>query len=128
MKDIQNREDINVLVKAFYSKIRKDELLGDIFNSHIPDETWPSHLEKLTDFWEANLFGTTLFRGNPARKHLSVDKNLNHSIEQKHFDRWVNLWFDSIDKLYEGEVAKSAKSLAKRIGEVQFMMITSHRK
>ena len=62
MKPIKNREDIHLLVNTFYSKIRKDELLGPIFNSHISENQWPHHLMKLTDFWETNLFGVRKFK------------------------------------------------------------------
>jgi hemoglobin len=51
MKVIENREDVRVLVHAFYLKIRENDLLGPIFNGHIVTEKWPEHLEKLTDFW-----------------------------------------------------------------------------
>ena len=87
MRQIDNRSDINILVNSFYSKVRVDELLGPIFNAHISDDKWPEHLDKLTDFWETNLFGVAKFKGNPTQKHINVDKNLNYSIEQKHFGR-----------------------------------------
>ena len=61
MNTISTRKDISVLVHAFYGKIREDELLGPIFNGHISEEQWPVHLEKLTDFWETNLFGIPKF-------------------------------------------------------------------
>ena len=85
MDTINNRKDISKLVQMFYSKIRKDELLGPIFNSHISEEQWSEHLEKLTDFWETNLLGIVKFKGSPSTKHINVDKNMNHSMEQKHF-------------------------------------------
>jgi hemoglobin len=47
-KDIESRSDVNELVIKFYAKIRKDILLGPIFNNAIVD--WPIHLEHLTDF------------------------------------------------------------------------------
>ncbi len=53
-QDLQKREDIVLLVHTFYSRIRKDVLLGTIFNTLIID--WDDHLELLTDFWETNLF------------------------------------------------------------------------
>ena len=54
MKSIESREDVQLLVNTFYSKIRKDELLGPIFNSHISEDEWPQHLIKLTssDFFK----------------------------------------------------------------------------
>ena len=71
---IESREDVSLLVHTFYSKIRKDDLLGPIFNAHISEEEWPQHLIKLTDFWETNLFGVRKFKGSPTKKHLKVDK------------------------------------------------------
>ena len=53
-KEIQNRADVFLLVTQFYTKVRKDEILGPIFNNAIND--WPEHLNRLTDFWESNLF------------------------------------------------------------------------
>ena len=91
MKDIESRADIEKLVDIFYAKIRKDNLLGPIFNKHISEESWPSHLSKLTDFWETNLFGVPRFKGNPSQKHVEVDRGLNHSVEQTHFGQWLNL-------------------------------------
>lgn len=127
MKTIENRADVNLLVNSFYAKIRTDDLLGPIFNSHIPNEKWPEHLEKLTDFWETNLFGIAKFKGNPSQKHVNVDKNLNHSIEQKHFGQWINLWFKTIDELFEGELAQRAKDASRKMGTGQFMVIWHNR-
>lgn len=127
MDTIKNRQDINTLVKLFYSKIRKDKTLGPIFNSHISDEQWPAHIEKLTDFWETNLFGISKFKGSPSAKHINVDKNLNYTIEQTHFGVWLQLWFETIDQLFEGELALRAKQSARKMSTGQYLTIWSHR-
>lgn len=127
MRKIDNRSDINILVNSFYSKVRVDELLGPIFNAHISDDKWPEHLDKLTDFWETNLFGVAKFKGNPTQKHINVDKNLNYSIEQKHFGRWLQIWFETIDELYEGEYADKAKNSARKMSTGQYLAIWQQR-
>ena len=127
MKTITTREDIKVLVTSFYAKIRKDDMLGDIFNSHIPESHWPAHLEKLTDFWETNLFGVALFKGNPSQKHINVDKNMNHSIDQVHFEKWLQLWFETIDELFVGELAIRAKNAARKMATGQYLVMWNHR-
>ncbi len=53
-QDIKNREDVFLLVSTFYKKVRANENIGFFFNETIED--WPAHLDKLTDFWETNLF------------------------------------------------------------------------
>ena len=127
MKEIETRTDISFLMHSFYDKIRTDDLLGPIFNSHIPNESWPKHLEKLTDFWETNLFGIAKFKGNPTLKHLNVDENSKHTISQKHFGRWLQIWFETIDKNFEGFLANKAKESARRMAHVQFMTIFNYR-
>ncbi|QTV05033.1 group III truncated hemoglobin [Faecalibacter bovis] len=127
MRQIDNRSDINILVNSFYSKVKVDELLGPIFNAHISDDKWPEHLDKLTDFWETNLFGVAKFKGNPTQKHINVDKNLNYSIEQKHFGRWLQIWFETIDELYEGEYADKAKNSARKMSTGQYLAIWQQR-
>ncbi len=127
MKTIDNRNDIHVLVNKFYVKIRKDELLGPIFTRHIANDKWPEHLDKLTDFWEMKLFATPNFRGNPTQKHIHVDKNLNHTMEVAHFEAWVKLWFETIDELYEGDVAKRAKIMSTNMAKGQLSQVQHHR-
>ncbi len=127
MNDITNREDVGVMVHAFYGKIRENEMLGPIFNGHITDEQWPTHLSKLTDFWESNLFGVRTFRGSPSAKHVNVDKNLNYTISQNHFAQWLQLWFETIDELYEGELATNAKDMARRMSTGQYIHIWQNR-
>ncbi len=127
MKTIETRKDISKLVNLFYIKIRKDELLGPIFNNHIAEEHWAPHLEKLTDFWETKLFGIPKFKGNPSVKHTNVDNNLNHTIIKDHFDTWLKLWFETIDGLYEGELAIKAKEISKNMAKGQLSTIQHNR-
>ena len=70
--DLTNREDVYLLVTTFYAKVRKDVLLGPFFNMMIHD--WEEHFEKLTDFWEGNLFFKKIYVGNPLEKHVEVDQ------------------------------------------------------
>lgn len=120
-KEIENRGDVKLLVTSFYAKIRKDELLGPIFNARITD--WEHHLEHLTDFWETNLFFVSKFKGNPMRKHAEVDAAENHSITEQHFGVWINHWVQTIDTLFEGEKANIAKNRARKMGTFMYIKI-----
>ncbi|WP_139958004.1 group III truncated hemoglobin [Flavicella sediminum] len=127
LKDIKERKDIRLLVHTFYDIIRKDSLLGPIFNSHIKKEQWPAHLEKLTDFWVTALFGEACFKGNPTLAHRTVDKNLNHTIAASHFEHWVSLWHTTIDSLFEGNLANRAKMASENMAAGQFNAICTMR-
>ncbi len=112
--DIQNRQDVHRLVSAFYDRIRRDIYLGPIFNKHVED--WPHHLNHLTDFWEGNLFFKKIFKGRPLQVHKRVDRDENYVINEHHFGIWLNHWVQTVDSLYEGEVATMAKFRARKIG------------
>ncbi|MFZ2284015.1 MAG: group III truncated hemoglobin [Lutibacter sp.] len=127
MKEIQNREDVFLLISTFYSKIRKDSLLGPIFDLHISEDQWADHLEKLTDFWVTNLLGISCFKGNPIQAHKTVDKNLNYTIEPNHFGQWLQLWFSTIDSLFKGELANKAKKSARRMSTGLFLAMYNNR-
>mgnify|MGYP000400972812 FL=1 len=127
MKAIETREDITRLVAKFYAKIRKDSLLGDIFNNHIDSDEWPAHLSKLSDFWEVHLLRGSNFRGNPVQKHIQVDQQLKHTMNKEHFDRWLELWSETLDSLYEGELAEKAKQAAQRMGQAQLAVVQHNR-
>ena len=123
--DIQTRAHIRLLVETFYSRIRVHDELGPIFNSIITD--WESHFELLTDFWETQLFLKRKYHGNPVTAHQEVDAKENHSITPEHFGLWLNLWFETIDELFEGETAWVAKNRAQKMSTMLYMQIYQYR-
>ncbi|MFS4466776.1 group III truncated hemoglobin [Maribacter sp. 2210JD10-5] len=125
-KAITDRDDVQTLVRTFYSKIRKDDTLGPIFNNIIVD--WEAHLELLTDFWETQLFLKRKYHGNPVTAHQEMDEKMHHSISSEHFGLWLNIWFETIDTLFEGETAWIAKNRAQKMSTMLYLQIYQHRK
>ncbi len=120
--EIKNRKDIEFLVRSFYNKVRKDELIGDFFNSVIgSEENWENHFQKLTDFWQTNLLNEQAYKGSPMQAHQKMDKETGNQIEQEHFDRWLKLWKETVEELYIGERADRAYSNAQNIAT--FMLL-----
>ncbi len=124
-KEIQNREDIKILVETFYGKIRKNEKLGPFFNTTITD--WESHLDLLTDFWETQLLLIRKYHGDPIVAHQEVDTKMDHTITPEHFGLWLNLWFETLDELFEGEVVWIAKNRAQKMSTMLYLKIFEHR-
>ena len=124
-KQIQSREDVSLLVHSFYAKIRKDEEIGHFFNDVIKD--WDEHLEKLTNFWEMNLFGVRNYMGNPIEAHIEVDQNSGGVITTNEFGIWLNHWFATIDELFEGENADTLKRRARKMSSMLFLNMFNHR-
>ncbi|WMI64864.1 group III truncated hemoglobin [Aestuariibaculum sp. YM273] len=119
--DITTREDVHLLVSSFYDKVRQDDVLGPFFNKVITD--WDAHIEKLTTFWESSLFLKTKYLGNPLEVHVKVDQENNHGVTNEHFGLWLNLWFQTINELFEGDYAENAKRRARKMGTFLYMEI-----
>ncbi|HRD57559.1 MAG TPA: group III truncated hemoglobin [Ferruginibacter sp.] len=100
--DIQTLDDIKLLVNNFYDAIRSNELLGPIFNGIIQDR-WPTHLEKMYNFWQTVLLGEHTYFGSPFPPHARLP------IQQLHFDTWLTTWHQTIDLNFEGKTADEAK-------------------
>lgn len=110
-KDILKLDDIKNLVDSFYGKIREDLLLKDIFNNIIQDR-WPQHLEKMYTFWQTVLLSEHTYYGSPFPPHAKMP------IDKKHFDRWLQLFFETIDENFSGEIADEAKWRASKMAEM----------
>lgn len=124
-KQIENRADVSFLVHQFYAKIRADEEIGFYFNEMISD--WDAHLEKLTDFWETNLFGVRKYKGNPHAVHNEVDAHFDEKITTNEFGIWLNHWFQTIDEHFDGENAETLKRRARKMSTFLYMSMFQHR-
>jgi len=123
---IKGRKEVHVLVTKFYEKVRKDTEIGHFFNDTIDD--WPEHIEKLTDFWETNLFFVQKYKANPLQIHAELDKKMNHTITNYHFGIWLRYWIETIDANFIGDNAEKAKQRARNISVRMFMEIFEKRK
>lgn len=107
-KDISTIEDIQLMVDEFYSKVREDKLLADIFN-HVIKDRWPEHLDKMYRFWQTVLLGTHTYHGSPFVPHAHLP------VSKKHFDRWLELFEEVVDSHFAGSVADIAKLQGNRM-------------
>jgi hemoglobin len=125
-KQIENRADISLLVHQFYAKIRADREIGFYFSTIIKD--WDAHLEKLTDFWETNLFAVKKYKGNPHAVHNEVDARFDGKITSNEFGIWLNYWFQTLEEHFEGENVETLKRRARKMGTFLFVSMFEHRK
>lgn len=120
LNDISDLEDVKLMVNEFYGKIRQDDLLKDIFNSVIQNH-WPEHLEKMYSFWQTVLLNDRTYSGRPFPPHMQLP------VDQTHFDRWLALFTTTVDELFEGKVAETAKWQANRMAQMFLSKITYFR-
>lgn len=127
MKDIENRQDIEKLVKNFYEKAFADSKLGHIF-VEIAKLNLAEHLPIIADFWEMILFQTTNFQDkykrSPMQKHIELAAKF--ALQKEHFKQWLKLFFETIDENFSGEKADLAKARANAIANTMFMKVSSN--
>ncbi|WP_431243971.1 group III truncated hemoglobin [Flavobacterium sp. P21] len=124
-KQIENRADVSFLVHQFYAKIRADKEIGFYFNEMISD--WEAHLEKLTDFWETNLFAIRKYKGNPHAVHNQVDEHFGGKITANEFGIWLNYWAQTLDEHFEGENVETLKRRARKMSTFLYVSMFQHR-
>lgn len=108
--DLCTEAEITQLVYGFYDSVRRDEVLGPIFERHV--KNWDTHLPTMVDFWSSALRGTARFRGSPMPKHAALP---GLSIEL--FHRWLDLFRQTTAALPNAVLADKANDLAKRIAQ-----------
>lgn len=116
-RDIENRADIDLLMTKFYSTAMVDNAIGYIFTD-IAKLDLDHHLPIIGDFWETMLFqaGSYSQHGrNPMMVHAELNEKT--SLEQLHFARWLDIFAETIDRLFEGERAEFLKFRAAMIAD-----------
>ena len=96
-------DGIAMLVDRFYAKVRRDPMIGPLFNAAIDD--WDAHLAPLRAFWSSVMLTTGRYKGNPMGAHLK------HPIRPEFFTRWLELWGETADELFVPAVAEQFRLL-----------------
>ena len=105
-KDITTYADVEFLLRSFYAKLLKDELLSP----HFANIDLEEHMPRIIAFWAFILIDQEGYKGNVFDKHRHLD------IGEAHFTRWVQLFSETVDELFAGEKAKLAKQRAQLLG------------
>ena len=119
--DLESRKDIDALMARFYERAIGDDLIGYFFTD-VAKLDLEHHLPVIGDFWEAMLFGTADYRKhgrNPLQVHAAL--HVKEPMRQEHFDRWLEIFDDTVASMYEGRradvIRMRARMIAARIME-----------
>ncbi len=78
---------IERLVRAFYTRVRADALLGPVFEARIAD--WEPHLTRMFAFWSSVALHSGAYHGDPMARHARLP------VDAIHFDRWLALFAET---------------------------------
>ena len=113
---IGGRTGLQTLLRRFYADVRQHNEIGPIFAAHIDD--WPSHMEKIADFWSGLTGGPALYGGGFAGRHIPL------GLEEKHFQAWLGLWHRHCHAHLPPAEAADMIAVAEALGQ-RLRMITS---
>lgn len=122
--DIRDRADIERLIVMFYERAFEDPVLGHIFVD-VAKLDLTAHLPHMCDFWESVLFKTATYGRNAFEVHQRI--NTIEALTSMHFQRWEDLWHETVDQCFRGEKANLAKLHASRMaGSIQRRLASGH--
>jgi hemoglobin len=75
---------IETLVRTFYGRVRRDPLIGPVFETKVED--WETHMQRLCAFWSSVTRVSGRYQGRPMAAHLPLP------IDTAHFDRWLEIF------------------------------------
>jgi len=99
------------LIPSFYARVRRDPLIGPVFNSAIHD--WDEHLDRLADFWSSVMLTSGRYKGRPLPAHVRH----GDAITPDAFVRWLALWRETTAEVMPPAAAEAMQEKAARIAE-----------
>lgn len=108
LSDIETTADCERLVRAFYGKAMADEKIGWIFTD-VAELDLEAHIPVIASFWATNLLGAMSYKGGAFGVHGRLHQKADGGLQKEHFERWLVLWCQTVDEMFDGPVAAAAK-------------------
>jgi len=112
LRDIEDRADVERLVRAFYSRAMSDPIIGFIFVD-VAGLDLEAHIPVIASFWETVLLEARSYSGGAFAPHAALNQRVQ--LREGHFERWLVLWFGTVDEMFKGQRANLAKVHALRV-------------
>lgn len=112
VRDVDDAQAVAELVDAFYRKVLADPTLAPVF-LHVARVDLDEHLLLIKAFWRKMLLGHRAYARNMVARHAAV--HARFGLRQRHFDRWLALFTQTVDERFAGPYAERARRLAATI-------------
>lgn len=123
--DIESTDDCERLVRAFYGKAMADEKIGWLF-TEVAELDLEEHIPVIASFWATNLLGSKSYKGGAFGVHGRLHQKAAGGLRQEHFERWLVLWCQTVDELFDGPLAAAAKVHALRVANAFYGRLQMH--
>lgn len=117
--EVVDLESIEIMVRAFYAKLIKDDLVGPFFIKALGDDLgngkWREHYGTLDSFWLLMMTGEKGYMGDPYMVHAFIGK-----LSVEVFDRWLEIFHEQVHSQFTQKIADKFYSKGQTIA-VRFM-------
>jgi hemoglobin len=117
--DVVDLESIEIMVRAFYAKLIKDDLVGPFFIKALGDDLgngkWREHYGTLDSFWLLMMTGEKGYMGDPYMVHAFIGK-----LSVEVFDRWLEIFHEQVHSQFTPKIADKFYAKGQTIA-VRFM-------
>ncbi len=107
--DLSDRADIDRLITQFYRRLMVDPEIGHFFTDVVHLDL-DRHIPRIALFWESVLFQSGNFQGDPMLVHLQLHHR--SPMEAPHFEVWLGHFGATVDEMFAGTMAETAKQRA----------------
>lgn len=101
-------ESIEVLIRAFYEKVRRDPQLSPIFSAAIGDR-WDAHIAKICSFWAWAMRISKAYRGDMLAVHQRLGR-----LPPELFERWLSLFNETVSEHFTDGPAAALRDRAQK--------------
>lgn len=122
LRDIENRHDIEMVMRAFYDKLLADESIAYLF-TEVAQIDLEAHFPVLVDFWDSILFGTGVYRNNAMQVHIDLSRK--SKLEPHHFSTWLNYLITTVEERHDGIKSHIMKARAQNIAGLMEHKVSS---
>lgn len=110
--DLDSPVHIDEFVDRFYARVLVDPLLAPVFLDTAKIDI-AVHLPHIKAYWRKMLLGDRDYQRHMMRLHRELDRR--QPLGEAHYQRWLELFEDSLQKHYSGPVSERALALARRV-------------
>lgn len=112
LSDLDAPEQIDRFVEQFYARVLVDSRLAPLF-LEVARVDLAEHLPHIKAYWRKMLLGDPSYTRHMMRRHRNLDRQ--HALDTQDYERWLQLFLETLDSGYRGPVAERARELARRV-------------
>ena len=119
--DLDSRYQIERFIDAFYQRLLQDDQLAPIF-LEVAQVDLAVHLPHIKDYWCKLLLGESGYQRHTMNIHRALHSK--RPLKPSDFERWLELFFDTLDEGFSGEKTERARRVAQSIaGNMQTALL-----